>query len=128
MIRISDMNKDILKVYFFYFIGLCAGYLGTFDKMNMLIVTFPTLLLIKNAGFEFETARVNLEKQKTINSILLILQNGLEIARNNGLNTEELYNQVNTLFQNFFNSLGVSNILGNVGIGSVFNILQNIRL
>jgi hypothetical protein len=124
MIRISDIQK----VYFFYFIGLCAGYLGTFDKVNIFIVTIPTLLLIKNAGFEFETARIKLEKQKTINSILTILQNGLEIARNNGLNTEEMYNQINILFQNFFNSLGVSNILGNVGIGSMFNLLQNIRL
>lgn len=119
MIRISDIQK----VYFFYFIGLCAGYLGTFDKTNMLIVTFPTLLLIKNAGFEFETAKAKLEKQKTINAILLILQNGLEIARNNGLNTEELRNQVNTLFQNFFASLGVSNIVGQIGIGNIFNSL-----
>ena len=125
MIRISDIQK----VYFFYFIGLCAGYLGTFDKVNMLIVTFPTLLLIKNAGFEFETARVKLEKQKTINSILTILQNGLEIARNNGLNTDELRSQVNELFQNFFNSLGVSNLVGQIGIGTIFNnVLQNIRL
>jgi hypothetical protein len=124
MIRISDIQK----VYFFYFIGLCAGYLGTFDKVNMLIVTFPTLLLIKNTGFEFETARVKLEKQKTINSILTILQNGLEIARNNGLNTDELRSQVNELFQNFFSSMGVSNILGNMNISSVFNLLQNIRL
>jgi len=125
MIRISDIQK----VYFFYFIGLCAGYLGTFDKVNMLIVTFPTLLLIKNAGFEFETARVKLEKQKTINSILTILQNGLEIARNNGLNTDELRSQINELFQNFFNSLGVSNLVGQIGIGTIFNnVLQNIRL
>ena len=124
MIRISDIQK----VYFFYFIGLCAGYLGTFDKVNILIVTFPTLLLIKNAGFEFETAKIKYEKQKTINSILTILQNGLEIARNNGLNTEELRNQVNELFQNFFASLGVSNIIGNMNVSSVFNLLQNIRL
>ena len=124
MIRISDIQK----VYFFYFIGLCAGYLGTFDKVNMLIVTFPTLLLIKNAGFEFETAKIKYEKQKTINSILTILQNGLEIARNNGLNTDELRSQVNELFQNFFSSMGVSNILGNMNISSVFNLLQNIRL
>jgi hypothetical protein len=125
MIRISDIQK----VYFFYFIGLCGGYLGTFDKVNILIITFPTLLLIKNAGFEFETARVKLEKQKTINSILTILQNGLEIARNNGLNTDELRSQVNELFQNFFNSLGVSNLVGQIGIGTIFNnVLQNIRL
>ena len=124
MIRISDIQK----VYFFYFIGLCAGYLGTFDKVNILIVTFPTLLLIKNAGFEFENARVKFEKQKTINSILTILQNGLEIARNNGLNTDELRSQVNELFQNFFSSMGVSNILGNMNVSSVFNLLQNIRL
>ena len=124
MIRISDIQK----VYFFYFIGLCAGYLGTFDKVNMLIVTFPTLLLIKNAGFEFETARIKYEKQKTINSILTILQNGLEIARNNGLNTDELRSQVNELFQNFFSSMGVSNILGNMNVSSVFNLLQNIRI
>lgn len=125
MIRISDLQK----VYFFYFIGLCAGYLGTFDKTNMLIVTLPTLLLIKNAGFEFETARIKYEKQKTINSILTILQNGLEIARHNGLNTEELRSQVNELFQNFFSALGVSNLVGHIGIGTIFNnLLQNIRL
>jgi hypothetical protein len=124
MIKISDIQK----VYFFYFIGLCAGYLGTFDKTNIIIVTLPTLLLIKNAGFEFQTVKYKLEKQKTINSILLILQNGLEIAKHNGLNTEELRNQINILFQNFFNSLGVSNILGNVGITQVFSLLQNIRL
>jgi hypothetical protein len=124
MIKISDIQK----VYFFYFIGLCAGYLGTFDKTNIIIVTLPTLLLIKNAGFEFQTAKYKLEKQKTINSILLIIQNGLEIAKHNGLNTEELRNQINILFQNFFNSLGVSNILGNVGIRQVFSLLQNIGL
>jgi len=125
MIRISDIQK----VYFFYFIGLFAGYLGTFDKVNILIITFPTLLLIKNAGFEFETARIKYEKQKTINSILTILQNGLEIARNNGLNTNELRNQVNELFQNFFASFGVSNVLGNMNIGTIFtNLLQNIRI
>jgi hypothetical protein len=125
MIRISDIQK----VYFFYFIGLFAGYLGTFDKVNILIITFPTLLLIKNAGFEFEIARVKFEKQRTINSILTILQNGLEIARNNGLNTNELRSQVNELFQNFFASFGVSNVLGNMNIGAIFNnLLQNIRI
>lgn len=124
MIKISDIQK----VYFFYFIGLCAGYLGTFDKVNMLIVTLPTLILIKNAGFEFETSRLKFEKQKTINSILIILQNGLEVARNNGLNTEELRNQVNILFQNFFSSMGFSNVLGNMNVSSIFNLIQNIRL
>lgn len=119
MIRITDLQK----VYFFYFIGLCAGYLGTFDKVNLLIITFPTLLLIKNAGFEFETARIKYEKQKTINSILTILQNGLEIARNNGLNTEELRNQVNELCQNFLSAMGISNIIGQIGIGNIFNSL-----
>jgi hypothetical protein len=119
MIRITDIQK----VYFFYFIGLFAGYLGTFDKTNMLIVTLPTLLLIKNAGFEFETARIKYEKQKTINSIISILQSGVEIARNNGLNTEELRSQVNELFQNFFSSMGISNIIGQIGIGNVLTSL-----
>jgi len=125
MIRISDIQK----VYFFYFIGLCAGYLGTFDKVNMLVVTFPTLLLIKNAGFEFETAKIKYEKQKTINSIISLVQSGVEIARTNGLNTDELRSQLNELFQNFFVSFGVSNIIENVGISSIFNMIQqNIRL
>jgi len=128
MIHISDLNKDILKVYFFYFIGLCAGYLGTFDKVNILIVTFPTLLLIKNAGFDFQTAKEKFEKQKTINLILSLLNNSLEVARNNGLNTEELKNKVLEIFQTFFNEMGVSSILGNFGISSIFSLLQNSRL
>jgi hypothetical protein len=128
MNHFSDLNKDILKVYFFYFIGLCAGYLGTFDKVNILIVTLPTLLLIKNTGFDFETAKVKFEKQKTINLIISLVNNSLEVARNNGLNTEELKAKVLEIFQTFFNEMGVSSILGNFGISSIFSLLQNSRL
>lgn len=125
MIHISDIQK----VYFFYFIGLCAGYLGTFDKTNILIVTFPTLLLIKNSGFDFQTAKANFEKQKTINLILSLVNNSLEVARNNGLNTEELKDKVLEIFQTFFNEMGIASILQHSGLGSLcLNMIQNFRL
>lgn len=125
MIKITDIQK----VYFFYFIGLCAGYLGTFDKLNMLIITLPTLLLIKNTGFDFQTAKAKFETQKTINLILSLLNNSLEVARNNGLNTEELKNKVLEIFQTFFNEMGVGSILQHSGLGSLcLNMIQNFRL
>lgn len=115
--------KDIHKVYFFYFLGVCAGYLGTFDKINLALITIPTLLLIAHSNFDFQKNQLAREKQTTYNLILSIIKDGFEL-QNSG-NMEDFKAKLHRLFMTFFNGMGFPPHLQSFVFNNLFNRLRS---
>jgi hypothetical protein len=115
--------KDIQKVYFFYFLGVCAGYLGTFDKINLALITIPTMLLIAHSNFDFQKSLLDKEKQNTYNLILSIIKEGLDLRNQNNL--EEFKKKLHTLFMTFFNGMGFPPHLQSFVFNNLFNRLRS---
>lgn len=122
--------KDIHKVYFFYFLGICAGYLGTFDKINLLLITIPTILLINNSNFEFQKALAERQKQSNYALILSILKDGASLVKSMNVNPEsfnidEVRNKIINLFNTFFDGMGFPKQVQNFVFNNLMSQIRN---
>ena len=122
--------KDIHKVYFFYFLGICAGYLGTFDKVNLLLITIPTILLITNSNFEFQKALADRQKQANYALILSILKDGASLIKSMNVNPEsfnidEIRNKIINLFNTFFDGMGLPKQFQNFVFNNLMSQIRN---
>jgi hypothetical protein len=117
---------DIWKIYFFILLGIGIGYLGSFDSKNFFILGVPTILLLKNTEFDCHNAKIKFEKQKTINHILNIMRDTMDLYRNfNPNNVQETTEKIKEIFKNTFYGMDLQNLAMRFMVNSINSNLQN---
>ncbi len=103
---------DIWKIYFFILLGMGIGYLGSFDHKNFFILGVPTVLLLKNTQFDCHTAKIKYEKQRSLNHIIGIIRDMIDLFRTwNPNNVEEATERVKEIFKNAMHGMDINSLL-----------------